>query len=280
MSDSIDVTTVSTTSETTEDTNDDNSMEYDFFTNDDSIEPDQEETTTEIQTEPVEVYQWRLGDHNNGVKNMNWSTISEELDFVEDEAPGLSDALTEAQEVAKSFEIGGFECGVCGLNHSHSDQKHDIRQAFNVADEFTTQMNFCPYCHCGVSELARLALYFPEVEGTFMFDDQAEFEAVREIDTEIVREVYSIMNEMTVQEAEELYGMNNVTGNRARKLNMTEAIEAYSIEDNSIGVAVPHSAYDDLRAFYERVDRIQSAADGAPIPSETEQSLNESLGQL
>lgn len=281
MSDTFPVEVVdSTEPETTEDTTDDNNtMAYAFFADNDSTESEPEPTTT-IETEPIHIRQWRLGDHNNGVENMNWSTISEELYFIEDEAPGLSDALTEAQDVAKSFEINGFECGVCGLNHSHSDQKHDIRAAFNVADEFTTQMKFCPYCHCGVSELARLALYFPEVEGTSMFNDEAEFEAVRDIDTDIVQEVYSIMNEMTVEEADEMYGMNNVSGNRTRKLNMTEAIEVYSIEDNSIGTAVPHSVYDDLRAFYERVDEIKSAANGAPIPSDTEQSLNETLGQL
>jgi len=253
---------------------------YPFFTADDSsTEP---ETTTDDtdDKDPILIRQWNLGDHAEAPPNLSWDTLSEELDYLEDEAPGLADALTEAQETVETFSVGGFECPVCGLNHSHRDSKHDIRQAFNVTEDFAEQMNFCPYCHCGVSELARLVMYFTEVEGTVMFTDQERFEAVLELDTEIVQGVRRIMEEVSVQTAIEDYGMHNFDGNTSRKLTLDEAIEAYEIENNAIGKAVPGSIRPELSLFFGRVDDIRSSARAAPIPSETEQTLNANLGEL
>jgi hypothetical protein len=137
-------------------------------------------------------------------------------------------------------------------------------------------MKFSPFCHCGVSELARLVMYFNDVEGVVVFEDQHRFEAILELPASTVRNVYRAMQEVTIEEAEEV-GMQNLRGSDNRTLNFEEATEW---EYRRSGNPVPTDIRPDLRSFYNRVDDIRNAAGNAPIPSETEQSLNENLGEL
>jgi hypothetical protein len=247
---------------------------YDFF--DDGDDSTDAETTTEQKDWGVE--RWSLGEHQEGPDG-DWSQVEDNIEFIENQAPGLADALSEAKETAQTFSVSGFECSVCGLNHSHSDNKHDIRDIFNVTTEFAEEMKFSPFCHCGVSELARLVMYFPDVEGIAMFEDQHEFESVLEIPTPVVRNIYRAMQEVTVEEAHVQMGMSNMAGSSDRKLHLNEAVE-WERRRTGDREAVPEGIRSELEQFYNRVDRIRSAANSAPIPSETEQSLNKNLGEL
>lgn len=245
---------------------------YDFFGDDDD---DDAQTTTEDTTN-WDVERWSLGEHQED-PNLDWDVLDDEVEYLAEQAPGLSDALSEAKEITETFNVGGFECAVCGLNHSHSDSKHDIRDIFNVTEEFAEQMKFSPFCHCGVSELARLVMYFSDVKGIAMFEDQHEFEAVLELRSEVVQNVYRTMNEVTAEDAEADTRMENMPGDPNRKLTFEEAIVYEEFKNQNI---VPVDVRSELEDFYKRVDDIRNAARSAPIPSETEQSLNENLGEL
>lgn len=85
--------------------------------------------------------------------------------------PGLDSLLREAEATANSYVDNGFECPVCGLRHGHASDKHDVREFFGVTDEFVDMMNFNPYCHCGVNELARLLNYWRSIS-VQVFEDQ------------------------------------------------------------------------------------------------------------
>lgn len=248
---------------------------YDFFGNgeSDSTEP---ETTEETN---FNVKKWSLGDHQEDVSTA-WSNIERSINNIESAAPGLADALAEAKDTVQSFSVSGFECSVCGLNHSHSDSKHDIRSAFSVTDEFAEGMKFSPFCHCGVSELARLVMYFSEIEGVVMFDDQHKFESVLELPSSTVRNIYRAMQEVTLEEADDVgaeVGFVNHE-NADQVLNFDQAVEYEAALRN--GRTLTEDYHAELNIFYDRVDSIRSAASSAPIPSETEESLNENLGEL
>lgn len=243
---------------------------YDFLSDDESTAQD----NNDDDTEPFSVKKWSLGDHEES-PDMDWDVLEAEMEHLEDQAPGLAGALDEAKAITRKYNVSGFECSVCGLNHSHSDSKHDIREAFDVTEEFAEEMKFSPFCHCGVSELARLVMYFPDVEGVIMFHDQNQFEEVMELDSERVRNIYRIYNEMSGIEAREKYGVQT-TGD---SLSVGEAREVEAYESNHAHSVMP--LYEDaLKLFFGKINRIKGAAVSAPIPSETEQSLNENLGEL
>lgn len=106
---------------------------------------------------------WGLGEHTE--QSTDWDAVFEDLDDLQSQVPdGLKGLLDDAERQAQNMRNSGFECGVCGLSHGHSTDKHDVRDFFGVTDEFAGQMHFNPYCHCGVNELARLLNYFRSIE--------------------------------------------------------------------------------------------------------------------
>lgn len=251
---------------------------YDFF-------DDRRDDQTEEQTDGGEdwgVKRWSLGDHQEEPE-LDWDVLDAEMDYLAEQAPGLADALSDAKQITQTFSVHGFECPVCGLNHSHRDTKHDIREqsknGFKVTDEFAEEMKFCPYCHCGVSELARLVLYFPEVSGITMFEDQHNFESVLELPGHVVRNIKRHMSEVTVEEANEKQNMG-IDDAPTRKLSLRQAIEYERLSSQRATNPVPNDIRPDLKKFYDKVDRIQNAARGAPVPAEVENSLNENFGEL
>lgn len=251
-------------------------MDYPFL-------PDGGRSTGEKTTKDRGVKRWSLGEHQETDTDSDWDDVEDSIQNIEDAAPGLAEALSEAKDTVQTFKVGGYECPVCGLNHSHSDDKHDIRDdgrdGLHVTEEFAEQMKFCPFCHCGVSELARLVMYFTEIESVPMFKDQHEFESVLELPTPTVRNVFRAMQEVTIEEAAEDYNMR-LEGPKDRKLDMSEAIEWERRRTGIRENPVPADIRPDLRKFYERVRRIRGAASSAPIPSDTEQELNKDLGEL
>jgi hypothetical protein len=143
---------------------------------------------------------------------------------------------------------------VCGINHGHADHKHDIRAStdatptggFEVTEAFADEMQYNPYCHCGANELAMLVRFFHHI-GVPMFDDQLEFEGVLEAEEDALWDAYSLWNterDMTVQTA-------------ANRKNIDTTL------------------VEELTKFFRRVSSIESAADSAPIASETQSAIEE-----
>ncbi len=117
---------------------------------------------------------WGLGDHQmpGEAGSTDWDAVEEALDTLET-VPGMENLVREAEDMTNSIRESGFECPVCGLRHGHSSDKHDVRDEFAVTEEFTERMQYNPYCHCGVNELARLVNYFHAFE-IQAFEDEDE----------------------------------------------------------------------------------------------------------
>jgi hypothetical protein len=251
--------------ESAEDNTDSNDTMYDFMSNgDDST--DDEQTATE-EEESYEVRMWSLGNHST-LNNEERDNIGQTLDHfvndldsdVDEEVMGV---LQEAQSMVDTTTLRSFECPVdeCGLQHSHSDTKHDIRSAFNVEDDFADGLMFNPYCHCSVNELAMLMRFFSYIN-TPVFTDQADFEGVLEVEPTELNALF-----------------RSYTEDRQRTVDMAvqEVATERGLREEQVA---PEDVREDLFQFFRRRQDIQNAANGAPIPQETRRKINDAEDEL
>jgi hypothetical protein len=247
------------------DDDEDNTTMYDFMQNGDGN--DEEQTATEDDEESYEVRMWSLGNHSTldeGRSESMSNTLEQFMSDMDSDVDGeVMGVLQDAQSMigGGSSSVRSFECPVdeCGLQHSHSDDKHDIRSAFNVEPDFADGLLFNPYCHCSVNELAMLMRFFSYITEP-VFTDQEQFEGVFEVDPDLLEEVYRSYSELPSVEA----AVRQV----AKERGLRQAQVA------------PRDVYDDLRAFFRRRQDIQNAANGAPIPQETRSRINDAEERL
>lgn len=231
---------------------------YDFIqTGDDST--DNEEQFNEVGS------MWTLGDHTTADES-DRSALSQAIN---DTLRGLDDdvdedmaaVLQDASAMVEDTRVTRFECPVeaCGLGHSHSDHKHDIRSGFGVTDSFAEQMEGCPYCHCGVNELSMLMQFYPYINAD-VFRNR-DFGGVAEVEPSALEDIYR----RYTQEAESFnVALANVTKQRGV----------------SPSHVVPIGVRDNLEAFFELRQRIDNAADSAPIGSEMRSLVSERREEL
>lgn len=120
---------------------------------------DDEDVST--QETDYAIRMWSLGDHRHpDAKSAD--DLRDEIERLRDsDDPGLAAALEEAEAELESADVVDFECPTCGFGHGHSADKHDVRSAFEVGTQFADdEMDKCPYCHCGVAELAMLVDFY------------------------------------------------------------------------------------------------------------------------
>jgi hypothetical protein len=117
---------------------------------------------------------WGLGDHQmpDETAETDWDAVEDALETL-DTVPGMENLVREAENMTTSIRESGFECPVCGLCHGHDSDKHDVRTEFAITEEFAERMQYNPYCHCGVNELARLVNFFDAFE-IQAFEDEGE----------------------------------------------------------------------------------------------------------
>ena len=196
---------------------------------------------------------WSLGDHTMR-NNINFDEVISEA---EDVNPQLAGLLQQAKQMVERVEVGGFECKVCGLNHRHSDQKHDIRgdadttPGFSVTSSFADWMEFCPYCHCGVNELAMLMDFYGYIDAQ-IFRDESEFGAVRDLSNPAIQDICR-----RVREADPI-------------MSFKDAVKRSPYSD-----LIGPEDYDGLEAFYRRWNDIKLTANRAPISAETRQDIED-----
>jgi hypothetical protein len=232
-----------------------NTMSYDFITTDDDVQDD----NNDEQFNTVGSM-WTLGDHSTAskdtTKNLSDSigTAMSELDGeVDDEMMAV---LQDASDLVSSASTSRFECPIesCGLGHSHSDHKHDIRSGFDVQNSFAEQMNFCPYCHCGVNELAMLMQFFGYINRP-VFTDQHKFEGVFEVAPDVLNAVYRVFND-------EGATVNRAAGRVASRRGVDEK------------EMMPLGVRPEVKKFFQRRSSIESAANSAPIAKETREEIS------
>lgn len=252
---------ISTENSDETDTDDSNtSMNYNFINNDDN-------TDNEQQTEDsFAVRKWGLGDHSTA-SNDEKDDLTESIEETMDEMDGdvdneLMDVLADAKGLVETATLNRFECPLddCGLGHSHSDSKHDIRSAFNVTKSFANGTLFCPYCHCGVNELAMLMEFFSYIDEP-VFADQHEFEGVLELEPEVINEVYR-------RYMDDDASLDTIIANIAVQHGVSES------------EVVPLGLRDELKTFIDRRVSIQRAANSAPIAQETRNTIEEAREEL
>lgn len=201
---------------------------------------------------------WSLGDH--GVQSgLTSDELEEEIERVDGINDNLRNVLQDAHAQIQSLDLAGFECPVCGLQHGHSDTKHDIRSGFNVSSEFADTMEYVPYCHCGVNELAVLIDFYSEFERS-IFEDDDEFEAVSTIRNDYVQAVCQFLRD---------------NSNGDGSVTVKDAVQSFGWEDH-----IPSKHYDDLARFFERWIDIKNAANKAPIEQSTRAEINEIRNEL
>lgn len=243
--------------------NDDNqnTMSYDFIQTGD----EQNSTENEQQFNTVGSM-WTLGDHSSvsGDEQRDLSdTIEGTLNALDDDIDGdVKAVLQDASNLVQNTRVNQFECPVeaCGLGHSHPDHKHDIRAGFNVEDSFAAQMDFCPYCHCGVNELAMLMPYFSYISEP-VFTDQHEFEGVLEIAVDIQQDLYRQYNEE----------------NRSLRQAIRNVAADFGVSETEVA---GHGVRPDLKKFFDRRQQIEQAAEAAPIASETREAIESNREDL
>jgi hypothetical protein len=203
---------------------------------------------------------WDLGSHSTAdeedQKRLS-GFINETMEQLDDDIDSdMKAVLQDASELVSDTKVHQFECPVeeCGLGHSHPDYKHDIRKSFNVINDFASQMQFCPYCHCGVNELSMLMSLFPYIDAP-VFEDQEKFEAVLEVEPEILEALYRRFkqDEMSV-----------------RMAVRTVASERGIAEGDIAG----HGIRPELNRFFTRRKNIDKAAEAAPIAEETRNTID------
>jgi hypothetical protein len=199
---------------------------------------------------------WTLGDHSTLAESTSADladTLGQTMAVMDDDVDDdMMAVMEDAMDLVEDTSVRSFECPVeeCGLHHSHSDHKHDVRAGFNVESAFADEMAFCPYCHCGVNELAMMMPYFGYISVP-VFEDQYKFEAVLELDSRLLQQmVLSVISD---------------------EKNVTEA----SMEAGS-----NPGVRGEVRMFLNRVEEIQAAANSAPIAGETRRVIGENRDAL
>ena len=231
---------------------------YDFIqTGDDST--DNEEQFNEVGS------MWTLGDHTTADES-DRSALSQAID---DTLEGLdsevdddmAEVLQDASAMVENTRVSRFECPVeaCGLGHSHSDHKHDIRTSFGVTDSFAEQMEGCPYCHCGVNELSMLMQFYPFInEQVFSGRD---FSGVTAVEPSALEDMYR----RYTQEGE---SVDMAASSVAKQRGLSPSHVA------------PLGHRDVVESFFKLRARIDDAADSAPIGSEMRGLISERREEL
>lgn len=251
----FEVETVEQDDEPTDD--EDTTMNYDFISNDDEAQ-DETNQRNEIGN------RWTLGDHstaNDDVKNELHEVIEETIDDLDSEVDQeMVEVLSDASSLLQDSSVTNFQCPECGLIHGHADHKHDIRAAFNVEDDFASQMDFVPYCHCGVNELAMLMRFFSYISEP-VFKDQHKFESVLDVKPEVLEASYRVFDSDDVN-----YNINNAVRKACNQRGLDPSKE------------VPADIREEVRMFFYRRQEVERAANGAPVSQQTvdEIALNKS----
>lgn len=231
----------------------------------------EEASEADYSSEPMRVRQWTLGAHNSGAKP-DEDALDQLMDGLDEEMDAdLKATLKDAAQMVQSRGVTRFECPVCGLGHSHGDSKHDIRRpvnpvgrsvtpGFDVTEEFAEQMKMNPFCHCGVNELAMLMDFYGYINVP-VFDDQHKFEAVLEVNPDTLQDIMQMKME----------GDNSPGG----PVGIDEAV---TVSGHRFDVDT--AVYEELDEFYQRYSDIKTAADGAPIKSETRNRIEEMRSAL
>ena len=203
---------------------------------------------------PMRVKKWSLGSHSHGADNAKDDIEAALADLDDEVDEDLKGVLQQAAGMVSESTVHDFECSICGLNHGHSDGKHDIREegydGLKVREDFAEQMEFSPFCHCGVNELAMLVDFYGYIDQS-MFKDNGRFESVVNADPETVDVLLTTYSQVK----------NDDTVSQPMRHAAQEA-------------GFSEGALVDVKAFLSRVDDIKNAALGAPISSETRADID------
>jgi hypothetical protein len=243
--------------------NDENtSMSYNFITGDEEAEAEAEDTEDFNTVGSM----WTLGDHSTASSESR-STLTENINStiaaLDDDIDGdVKAVLQDASRLVQDTRVSKFECPVeaCGLGHSHPDHKHDVRESFDVLDSFAEEMNFCPYCHCGVNELSMLMNFYPYISEDVFYGGSI-FDDAMEVEPDILEEMYRI-------HVEESATVNRAAGMVANRRGIDEA------------EAVPLGVRESLKEFFQRRRSIDRAANAAPIAQETRNAIEKARREL
>lgn len=211
---------------------------------------------TAALTADGETRKWTLGDHEVR-HDVDTDAIREAAADIDGVNPDLAAVLENAADSLSSASVSGFECPVCGLNHGHSDTKHDIRSpssGFSVTGVFADFMEFCPYCHCGVNELAMLIDFYNHIDAP-VFEDAEKFAGIENIRNSVLIAICK-----AIRESEEDHTRQTLTVDAAAR---------------EVGGFISPNLDSSIRAFYKRWKAIKDAADGAPIAGSTRTSINQ-----
>lgn len=112
----------------------------------------------------ADVRKWKLGTHT-GTPSIDSDQLRAEAEAFKGLDEDLADLFTSAADMVSEAEAVDWECNTCGLGHGHSATKdnHDIRDSFDVTQEFAERMEFNAACHCGVNELAMLMDFYEHI---------------------------------------------------------------------------------------------------------------------
>lgn len=197
----------------------------------------------EPQPEPEEqhaVTKWSLGNHSTG-SGPDEDQLDQMLDGLDPDVDAdLRGVLEEAAQMVHADAVRDFECPRCGLTHGHGDDKHDIRSGFNVATKFADEMEFVPYCHCGVNEAAMLLDFYGYIGEQVFTDEDEKFGMVADAEPEEVEELIAAWQQTNDE---------------------SEAVRLVSFPAN------------ETRAFLRRYRQVKGAADSAPISAETRREI-------
>jgi len=230
---------------------------YDFMADDDSTDDEQQFDTVGSM--------WTLGEHS-GVSSQNTTSLQNALQSTLDEADEdvdgeVIDVLEDAAGLVEDTSVSSFECSHpdCGLHHSHADHKHDIRSSFDVTEEFAAQLEFTPFCHCAVNELA-MSMEFYGYINTQVFEDSGSFEAADEINPDDLNTAYRDYQE-----------------------DRTDPLATANVQASLITAAdinLNKEEIQEVRNFFSRRRSIENAADGAPIPQKTQAVITNNRDML
>jgi hypothetical protein len=251
-------TTDENSAEDNDEDDDTTNMNYNFIAADDDAQDD----TNDFDTVGS---MWTLGEHS-ALQTENRQNLVDSIDGVMGDIDSEIDedvmgVLQDARSVVGNTRVTRFECPVeeCGLGHSHSDHKHDIRSGFDVVDGFADQMDFCPYCHCGVNELAMLMDFYPYINAD-VFADGGRFEAVDNLSAGNLQRLWTLYNDGS---------------------DLNDAISMVADENGvSFSALVGDDTRQALQAFFSLRDQIQNAASSAPIAQETRRVIGENRDSI
>lgn len=230
---------------------------YEFVEDDDSNDNEQQFDTVGSM--------WTLGDHS-GISAQNTtslrSALQASLDDADEDVDGdVIDVLEDAAGLVEETSVSSFECSHpdCGLHHGHADHKHDIRSGFDVTENFASLIEFTPFCHCGVNELAMLMEFYGYIN-TQVFEDDHRFGAAEELSPAKLNAAY-----------------------RAFKEDLNDPLETANIQsalEKAADVTLKREARQEIKAFFDRRSAIEGAADSAPIPQKTQAVISNNRDNL